>query len=168
MPHLNVEIKAYTQNHAFLRETLRAHQADFRGTDHQVDTYFHVPSGRMKLREGNIEHSLIYYERTDQAGPKASHVHLYKPEPDPALKALLLAGLGVWKIVDKQREIYFVENVKFHLDTVQGLGTFVEIEAIDFSGDLGHDFLQKQCETWMEKLHIQENELLTHSYSDLV
>lgn len=165
---LNIEIKARTSRSEAIRQTLKEKQADFRGTDHQTDTYFHCQSGRMKLRQGNIEQSLIHYERSDQAGPKASHVSLYYPKPGPELKTLLSNALGVWKEVRKAREIYFVDNVKIHLDTVDGLGTFVEIEAIDRDGSIGEDKLLEQCQYFMAEFHIEEGDLLEQSYSDMV
>lgn len=166
--HLNVEIKARSGKNARIRQMLVELQANFKGIDHQVDTYFTVPKGRMKLREGNIEHSLIFYDRPDQAGPKTSRVVLHKPAPDPSLKMVLEASLGIWKVVDKHREIAFVDNVKFHLDTVEGLGEFMEIEAIDIDGSLGETFLLEQCQKYMTLFGIREEDLLTNSYSDLV
>lgn len=166
--HLNIEIKARSKRNADIRAILVEHGADFRGIDHQIDTYFNVDSGRMKLREGTIEHSLIYYERSDQAGPKSSKVHLYRPQADPALKAVLSAALGVWKVIDKRREIAFIDNVKFHLDMVEGLGEFMEIEAIDVDGSLGEAHIQQQCRYYMTLLGIQAEDLLTNSYSDMV
>ncbi|MEL6848227.1 MAG: class IV adenylate cyclase [Bacteroidota bacterium] len=165
---LNVEIKARTHQQDNIRQILLDKGADARGTDHQTDTYFHCSKGRMKLRQGNIEHSLIHYDRPDQAGPKDSQVHLYHPQDGPALKALLTAGLGVWKEVKKAREIYFIDNVKFHLDQVEGLGTFVEIEAIDRDGSLGQPHLLDQCQQYMALFGIAEKDLLEGSYSDMV
>ena len=166
--HLNIEIKARTNKHPHIREVLVRHNAIFKGTDHQVDTYYHVNDGRLKLRQGTIEKSLIYYKRDDQEGPKASHVSLYHPEKDTDLASLLQRALGVWKVVDKQREIYFIENVKIHLDSVEGLGTFVEIEAIDSEGTIGKEKLLSQCRFFMQQFDIQEVDLISHSYSDMV
>ena len=167
--HLNIEIKARCADHGPIRHILQNERAEFRGTDHQIDTYFHVPNGRLKLRRGSIENNLIQYRRDNQAGPKASHVHLYPvTEARDTLHETLAAALGILVEVDKQREIYFLENVKFHLDTVQGLGTFVEIEAIDFHGQMGEDRLREQCEHYLALFEIQERDLLTHSYSDML
>ena len=69
MTHVNVEIKARCDELDRIRNILKELRADFKGTDHQIDTYFRVPSGRLKLREGNIENYLIFYEREDQEGP---------------------------------------------------------------------------------------------------
>lgn len=166
--HLNIEIKARSERHREIRAILSANQADFKGTDHQIDTYFTVPNGRLKLRQGSIEKNLIFYQRENQAGPKASHVHLYQPAADDQLYDLLNAALGTKVVVDKQREIYFIENVKFHLDTVKSLGTFVEIEAIDFTGNIGAAHLHEQCQHYIKLFGIQANDLLEVSYSDLL
>lgn len=167
--HLNIEIKAKSQRIDSIRTYLTDRGADYKGTDHQIDTYFKIPSGRMKLREGKIENSLIFYKRADQAGPKASEVFLYHPGQESIeLKALLENALGVKKIVDKQREIYFIDNVKFHLDQVKGLGTFVEIEAIDADGDIGREKLLEQCQFYMKAFKIAEADLLEKSYADMV
>ena len=163
-----IEIKAHCRQPERIRELLQQKGADFRGLDHQVDTYFHVPEGRLKLREGNIENALIHYRRPDQAGPKKSEVLLYRAAPDAALKAILTAALGVLVVVDKKREIYFIDNVKFHLDEVQGLGTFVEIEAIGKNGKPTTDLLREQCQYFLELFDIRREELLEVSYSDLL
>lgn len=165
---LNVEIKARCTAPGRIREALRARQARFVGEDHQIDTYFRTPRGRLKLREGAIEHNLIYYERTDQPGPKASNVTLYRPTPDAALKEILTQALGVLVVVDKRREIYFIDNVKFHLDRVDRLGAFVEIEAIDVEGTRGEDRLRAQCAHYLDVFEIKEKDLVRVSYSDLL
>lgn len=168
MPHLNVEIKARCHNPQTIRDILRARHADFRGTDHQIDTYFKVARGRLKLREGNIENALIYYEREDQEGPKQSSVALVPATPGSPLKTLLTQALGILMVVEKRRDIYFIDNVKFHLDEVEGLGTFVEIEAIDYDGTIGSERLLAQCHTFLSLFNIQPDELVAVSYSDLL
>ena len=77
MPHVNIEIKARCNDHEKIRGILKSRNADFKGIDHQIDTYFKVNNGRLKLREGNIENHLIFYQRSDQEGPKQSDVILY-------------------------------------------------------------------------------------------
>ena len=145
-----------------------AQGADFKGTDHQIDTYFKVSTGRLKLREGSIENYLIYYQRADQAGPKQSDVILYKTDPNSPLKQILTQSLEELAVVDKKREIYFIGHVKFHIDQVDGLGSFMEIEAIDANGDINKDTLLEQCQHYMQLLGISEKDLITNSYSDLI
>ena len=66
MAHVNIEIKAKSDNQTMIREILTSKNADFKGIDHQIDTYFNVNFGRLKLREGNIENHLIHYQREDK------------------------------------------------------------------------------------------------------
>src|SRR3989339_2205697 len=126
MTQLNIEIKARSNKQDLIREILKAHRAEFKGVDHQIDTYFKVNSGRLKLREGNIENSLIHYDREDKEGPKQSNVTFYNSADGDSLKEILSKALGILVVVDKSREIYFIDNVKFHIDVVENLGIFVE------------------------------------------
>ena len=163
---VNIEIKAKCFDPAAIREILKDLGAEYKGTDHQTDTYFKTDNGRLKLREGNIENNLIFYKRGDQAGPKRSDVLLYPANRNPNLKNILEEVFGIMVVVDKQREIYFIDNVKFHIDEVNDLGSFVEIEAI---GDKGEENqLDKQCRHFMEVLNIKEEQLLCESYCDLL
>jgi len=168
MGHINIEIKAKCTDQEKIREILKSQGADYKGTDHQIDTYFKVDNGRLKLREGSIENYLIFYEREDKEGPKQSNVILYKTEPGSNLKELLIKSLGILAIVDKQREIYFIENVKFHLDNVQGLGTFMEIEAINTTGNTGKEKLLEQCDRYLKLFGTKNSDLLANSYSDQI
>ncbi|MCP3932622.1 MAG: class IV adenylate cyclase [Bacteroidetes bacterium] len=168
MPHLNVEIKANCANLNSIREILLKEKAHFKGIDHQIDTYFVVLSGRLKLREGNIENALIQYDRIAKKGPKNSSVRLYHSSDAKNLKDILTAALGVKVVVDKQREIYFINNVKFHLDKVKELGTFVEIEAIESDKIKSEQALKKQCDHFIQLLKIKEEDLIRDSYSDLL
>ena len=163
-----IEIKARCNEQDRVREILKGEGADFRGLDIQTDTYFRVPHGRLKLREGNIENNLIHYDRPNREGPKQSSVLLYKSNPDSNLKAILMKALGVLVVVEKKREIYFIDNIKFHIDTVAGLGTFIEIEAIDEDGSIGQEQLQKQCEHYLKRFDAKDNDLIDCSYSDLL
>ncbi len=163
-----VEIKARCTQAQRVRDYLRSHGADIKGIDYQTDTYFQVPHGRLKLREGRIENALIYYERADQESAKQSNVLLTKTQPDSALKAQLTQALGVLVVVKKQREIAFIDNVKFHIDNVEGLGYFVEIEAIDNEGVIDKEQLLAQCQSFQAGLGIQPHDLVAGSYSDLL
>jgi predicted adenylyl cyclase CyaB len=166
--HINIEIKARCKEHAKIRDLLKSRGADFKGTDHQIDTYFNVHHGRLKLREGNIENSLIYYEREDKEGPKQSDIILFKSTPGSSLKPILVNACGVLVVVDKMREIYFIENIKFHIDIVADLGAFVEIEAIDETGSIGKEKLLDQCNEYLRLFNIPESDLVSVSYSDLL
>ncbi len=168
MAILNIEFKAKTNEINAAENTLLQHHPSFIGEDHQIDTYFNVPNGRLKLREGNIENALIHYERENTAGIKSSEVLLYQHQADENLKAVLTKALGVNAVVDKRRKIYFIDNVKFHFDNVQNLGTFIEVEAIDTNGSIGKEKLQQQCDLFAALFNISDDDFIAVSYSDMV
>lgn len=168
MSFLNIEFKAKTEDLSLAEEKLNSLHPEFIGTDNQVDTYFNVKAGRLKLREGNIENALIHYSRADYAGAKQSDVLLYKHNPDKTLKEILVKTLGIKVVVSKQRKIYFIENVKFHFDEVEGLGTFLEVEAIDKEGMIGKEKLSRQCDHYAEFLGVKQDDYLSKSYSDML
>ncbi|MFP4089342.1 MAG: class IV adenylate cyclase [Cyclobacteriaceae bacterium] len=168
MGFINIEIKAVCRDQAKIEALLHSRLADFRGEDHQVDTYFKVQKGRLKLREGKIENALIAYERQNLAGPKKSDISLYKSKAAKELKEVLSQALDVLVVVDKKRKIFFIDNVKFHLDRVEGLGSFVEIEAIDYEGNIGEEKLRQQLDTYLHLFDITDSDLLEVSYSDML
>ena len=168
MSHLNVEIKARTNSPEFVRTYLIEHHADFRGTDNQTDTYFNVTSGRLKLREGNIENNLIYYNRNNQAGPKSSQFNLVKVEDAKGLKEILTKSCGIKMIVKKRREIYYIYNVKFHIDQIPELGSFIEIEAGNILADKTKAELLEQCNFYLKEFGVKDQDLVAVSYSDML
>jgi adenylate cyclase class IV len=127
----NVELKARLEDLDAARALARQVATEPLGTQQQVDTYFHCPQGRLKLRQidGRLG-QLVWYARPDQPGPKASD-YLVVPVSEPEkLKAALAAALGVLCVVRKRREIFLYHNVRIHLDEVEGLGSFLEFEAV--------------------------------------
>ena len=168
MSYLNVEVKAKCNDPSFIRDYLLVNNAVFKGLDEQTDTYFNVPNGRLKLREGNIENNLIFYERTNQASPKSSHFHLVKVEDVKGLKEVLAKSIGIKVAVKKKREIYYIRNVKFHIDEVPGLGSFIEIEAGNVLADLSEEKLKEQCDFYLNEFKIRQDDLIEVSYSDML
>jgi predicted adenylyl cyclase CyaB len=166
--HINFEFKARLEDISATEKILLQHGPLFIGDDHQVDTYFNVPNGRLKLREGTIEHALIFYERTNSAAAKQSNVTLFRHASDTSLKQALTQSLGVKVVIDKRRRIYFIDTVKFHFDKVEGLGTFIEVEAIDAEGSIGIDRLKDQCLFYQTLFNIKEEQFVAGSYSDLL
>ena len=166
MKLLNFEFKAHLHDVAHVRATLKSLRARSLGTDRQVDTYFHVPEGRLKIREGRIENSLIFYHRTNSARARRSTVEMMLLPRRNSMRAILTAALGVLAVVDKRREIYFVGNVKIHLDRVRGLGTFVEVEAMTRTGDIRK--VRAQAAKFQKLFAISPADIIPQSYSDLV
>jgi predicted adenylyl cyclase CyaB len=97
----------------------------------QTDTFYRVPSGRLKLREfedGTAE--LIAYERPDRSGPKQSSYVRYLCADPKSLNEALARSLGIRGVVEKRREVIRVGQTRVHLDEVSGLGTFLELEVV--------------------------------------
>ncbi|MFT5778726.1 MAG: adenylate cyclase class 2 [Crocinitomicaceae bacterium] len=164
----NHEFKASVENLESYEKKLLTLNPIFHGIDLQKDTYFNAKKGRLKLREGNIENSLINYQREDIKGSKESTVVLYKHSPDKALKDILELQLGVLTIVEKKRKIYFIDTVKFHFDQVEGLGFFIEVEAIDDCEKFTSEELKEQCDRYYHFFELDDFQLIDKSYSDLI
>lgn len=164
----NFEFKAKASNFSEQEKKLRTLNPVFIGEDRQTDTYFNVAEGRLKLREGNIENALICYSRENATGAKQSNIILYKHAPDTALKDILTKVHGVKVTVIKNRRIYFVENVKFHFDRVEGLGEFIEVEAIDDTGNIRIEKLREQCDSYISFFGINPEDFIKESYSDML
>lgn len=166
MKLVNYEFKARLKNESHVRAALKRLRARRIGTDRQVDTYFRVPRGRLKIREGKIENALVYYERSNAARARRSRIELMHLPRRNSIRAILTAALGVLTVVDKRREIYFVGNVKVHLDRVRGLGKFVEVEAI--SRGAGLSKVRQQALQFQKLFGIAGEDIVPQSYSDLV
>ena len=164
----NYEFKARAADLNSMEQKLLRLNPLFKGEDHQIDTYFNVPNGRLKLREGIIENALIYYERPDIPGSKQSAILLYKHEPDRSLKDILIKVMGIKVVVDKIRKIYFIGNVKFHFDIVRELGAYFEVEAIDETGNTGPEVLEEQCKFYFDYFGLSRSDYINGSYSDLI
>jgi adenylate cyclase, class 2 len=163
---INYEFKARLKHDAVVRAALKDLGARYLGTDHQVDTYFHVPAGRLKIREGHIENALIYYQRSNARRARRSKIEMMMLPPRNSIRAILAAALGVWVVVDKRRQIYFVGNVKVHLDKVRGLGKFVEVEAISRGGNMTK--VRGQALKFQKLFGIKAADIVPQSYSDLI
>lgn len=164
----NFEFKAKVTEVQSFEQKLLTLNPIFKGTDHQIDTYFNVSKGRLKLREGNIENSLINYDRENILGSKESKIILYKHNPDKALKEILIHQFGIKVKVDKIRKIYFIDNIKFHFDEVKNLGSFIEVEAIDEHNNFSTQELKNQCDNYFNFFNLSDKNLIDKSYSDLI
>jgi predicted adenylyl cyclase CyaB len=166
MKLLNFEFKARLHDEPRVREALKRLGARFIGTDHQIDTYFRVPSGRLKVREGRLENALIFYRRSNARRARQAAVEMMLLPRRNSLRAILGRALGTLTVVDKRREIYFVKNVKIHLDRVRQLGKFLEVEAISRTGDVKK--IRSQARQFQELFGITAKDIVAESYSDLI
>jgi adenylate cyclase, class 2 len=163
-----VEIKARCADHDRVRARLAGMGAEFRGVEEQTDTFYNVPRGRLKLRRTGAENTLIGYLRPDEAGPKHCLVNLCLcPDPD-SLDRVLADLLGVRVVVRKSREIHTLGQVRFHLDEVEGLGRFVEIEVLGRRGLDSVESLRAVCADCLARLGIADTDLIEPAYADLL
>jgi predicted adenylyl cyclase CyaB len=164
----NLELKARCPDLNRARAAVVQLGAPPAGQEIQTDTFFPVRKGRLKLREIDGQPAvLIWYDRPDQTGARLSNYHLVPIADAELLKTTLTAALGVIGQVHKQRDIYLWHNVRIHLDEVEGLGSFVEFEAV-----LGpEDDLQTAHERLTDlsaRLGIAPADRLSHAYADLL
>jgi len=165
-PRLLAELKARCGDLGRVRDRLRP-RATWEATLRQVDTYFSVQGGRLKLREvAGQPAELIYYERSDLAAVKPSRVYLASTEDPSALRALLGAALGIRTRVTKTREIWRWEGVRVHLDRVEGLGSFVELEETVDEPE-GLEKALNHLGRLQADLGIRADDLVDRSYVDL-
>lgn len=165
----NFEFKAKVNSLEEYENVLLELKPTFFGTDHQTDTYFNTSKGRLKLREiEGKESKLIDYSRENISGSKQSDILLYKHPADQSLYRILAHQLGIKIVVEKKRKIYGIKNVRFHLDTVEDLGTFVEVEAIDENDQYSTEELKRQCDFYYDYFKIKPEQVEKMSYSDLL
>jgi len=163
----NVELKARRASLDDARQTARRLADDRVEPEHQTDSYFRCQRGRLKLREiqgGRAE--LIWYDRADQTEPKACRYALVPVEDATAVKRALAAALGVRHVVVKDREIFLRHNVRIHLDRVEGLGEFIEFEAV-LEPEQSPEEGQAQVDELRREFGIAPEDLITGSYVDL-
>ncbi len=165
---VNVEIKARVGDVDSLRERIRVLAGRDARVLRQEDTFFQVPSGRLKLRViDGTQGELIYYDRDDELGPTPS-TYLISPVADPeGLKEVLSGALGVRGVVRKERELFMVGRTRVHLDDVEGLGWFMELEVVLALGESA-DTGQADVQELLEALLIQPGDLADKAYIDLV
>ena len=127
----NIELKARCGDLTLAAERATALGARQVGVLEQTDTYFHAARGRLKLRESaGRAAELIAYERADSASVRDSVYYIATITDVPGTMRVLESALGVRAVVRKSRILLTWHNVRIHLDTVEGLGTFVEFEAV--------------------------------------
>jgi predicted adenylyl cyclase CyaB len=161
----NIELKARDPDPARSLEIALGLGAEDRGWLQQLDTYFRVPQGRLKLRGQDDSAELIYYERSDEAIERESHYRLVQIDDSDGLKDALAAALGVVVAVEKSRRLLLWRDVRIHLDEVPGLGNFIELEAIASpDSDLTGEY--RQVAELRTALGITDERILAVGYSD--
>ena len=164
----NIEIKARVDDFAALKARVESLSDQPLRIIPQEDTFFNTDKGRLKLRLlAPNQGYLIYYERPNQDGPKRSDYYLSKTEEPETLKNVLTLALGVRGIVRKTRHLYMVGQTRIHLDEVEGLGHFMELEVVMQAGQSEAEG-QSIAENLMRRLGVREDALLEGAYMDLL
>ena len=164
----NVEIKARAGNVAEL--TARVARMATSGPEEiaQDDTFFRCPEGRLKLRafpDGNGQ--LIFYRRPDTGGPKTSFYSIAPVQNADSMRETLTLALGQAGRVRKQRTLYLVGRTRVHIDRVEELGDFVELEVVLEEGEQEVEGV-REAEELLEKLGIPQSALVGRAYVDLL
>ncbi len=165
---INIEIKALARDLAELRRRIEPLSDAPVQVISQADTFFNTPRGRLKLRMLAPDRAqLVYYERPDQGGPKRSDYHIFETADPERLKTVLVFALGVRGVVKKVRHLYLVGQARVHLDEVEELGSFMELEVVLRPGQSEAEG-QLIAEDLMSKLGIEKADLLEGAYMDLI
>lgn len=163
----NLEAKFKLFDLAKARKQAEALKYEFKAILVQRDTFFHVKQGKLKLREEESGARLIYYGREDVKGLKLSNYEITPvPEPDK-LRAMMSAALGLLAVVKKSRILLIRDNVRLHLDNVDGLGDFGEIEAVLEEGS-SPDQSRAAVEQLLSALDINRRKLIDASYYEML
>lgn len=133
----------------------------------QEDTFFNTAQGRLKLRVLAEHAELIYYTRPDQDGPKRSDYHITRSNDPENLKRVLELAYGIRGVVKKTRYLYLVGQTRIHLDDVDGLGQFMELEVVMQDGQSDAEG-QAIAEDLMSALGVERGDLLDGAYMDLL
>jgi adenylate cyclase class IV len=130
-PRRNIELKARDPTPGRSRELCLALCAEDRGQLLQRDTYFEVARGGLKLREQRPGQAhLIQFDRAREPQERESHYRLIEVDDGPTLRAALERALGSRVTVTKKRSLFIWQTVRIHLDEVERLGSFIELEAV--------------------------------------
>jgi predicted adenylyl cyclase CyaB len=165
----NVEIKAKVADLAAVREIVERLADSGPMELEQEDTFFGCPRGRLKLRQftGCSEAELIYYERPERSGPKESRYIVHPTADAESLSEVLAAAFDIRGVVRKRRSVYLIGQTRVHLDQVEGLGEFVELEVVLRPEQSSSEGVTIAHEL-MEKLGISSNQPIDGAYIDLL
>jgi len=164
----NIEIKARYPDLTKARRIAGDLGAELLDREHQVDTYFRVQSGRLKLRESDMRGAhLIPYRRPDRTGPKRSDYELIAIANPVRIREMLSDILGVIAVVDKIREIHLFNRTRIHLDDVKDLGTFIEFEAMLAEGETDEEG-RARVDELLAAFGITADDLIQGSYCEMI
>jgi predicted adenylyl cyclase CyaB len=162
----NLEFKARLTDAKALLARARELGADLWGDLRQTDTYFAVVGGRLKLREtAGFQAELIFYQRDEQRVGRPSDYDIARSADAAALRSVLARALGVLATVKKRRTLLVLDSTRIHLDNVEGLGSFIELETAVAQDEAG---AQRRIDALVSALGFDWDDCLRASYLDLI
>ena len=162
----NIEIKARYRKNRRTRSVLKKIDASFKATKKQIDTYFQVEVGMLKIREEDgSTPQLIQYVRSNGEGPVSSHYEIEHLKDPVSVMNRLRREHGFRGVVRKTREIWMWKNVRIHFDRVYRLGEFIEFEAVMEEGRVFSEEVEK-VQSLMRTFGLTGKELIFQSYID--
>ena len=165
-----MELKAQITDRDEIRDLLLKQKAIYIGRYHHIDTYFKTTRGRLKMRElgGQSKTHLIFYEREDVAGPKESKVWKVEVVEPNATKELLSQVLPITVIVEKDREVYMCNSFQVHLDKVERLGEFLELEKEVPNEPDAIQQARVEMEALLKKMDLYQITFQNRAYSEMI
>ncbi len=163
----NIEIKACLRDIYSTEKSVIQFCGKPFSVENQIDTFFKTESGRLKLRESGEKSALIYYNRKNSKEPTHSDIAISFVEDAESLKSVLSKSYGIRGIVKKKRILYKYGQTRIHLDNVEGLGKFIELEVVLNDNQTNDDGI-KVANNLVQKLNIQESDLIDVAYIDLI
>lgn len=162
----NVEAKFRLNNLEKVRERALSLGFTERGVLGQRDTFFRVAHGKLKLRDEGGRAELIWYERPAEAGLMLSDYSIVAVADADSMRRVLEASLGVLAEVRKERTLLMRRNIRLHLDRVEGLGEFGEIEAVLADGD-SVESMRSEVDELLRALGVAHGDLIAVSYFEM-
>lgn len=164
----NIEIKARLHDRAAIEARARELTDVPVELIPQVDTFFVTAKGRLKLRELSADRGqLVYYERLDQGGPKRSDYRIFETRDVQGLRETLGSALGIRGVVRKVRSLYLIGQTRLHLDQVEDLGDFMELEVVLRPNQSESDGTAIANDL-LDRLGVARSDLLEGAYMDLL
>ena len=164
----NIEIKAYISSVETLKPLAVAISDKGPIEIEQDDTFFHCDSGQIKLRAfSHNDGELIYYRRANQFGPKESFYLRSRTSAPESMRDSLSQAYGQVGRVIKHRTLYLAGRTRIHLDIVQDLGHFLELEVV-LADHESTEIGVHEANELMIKLGINSTQLIDCAYVELL
>jgi predicted adenylyl cyclase CyaB len=160
----NLELKIKVDNPVEMIEMLNEINAEFKGELGQIDIYYKIKNGLLKLRLENGSQTLIKYFRNEKTGNRWSDYQLISLERNDA-REYLKDVFEVETVVEKKRLLYLYDNTRIHIDTVKDLGSFLELETLVINGK---EDAWKRFQSVIDMLSLDKEDEIRKSYRDLI